>query len=166
MKLVLFVLIGFLVAPLVVSAHGDGPFVEIPSGAYLVDIGYSSAAPSDGEAVLFDFSLVSLASRTAVPFADVWLKIENERKTVVLATGIHNAEFGGPRLSYIFPAEGNYTVSARYEDRDGSIAEASFPLRITPATKDPQTDNRYLFGILGLLIGAAATFFALRKKPV
>ena len=160
MKTLLLVLV--LLFPFGASAHGDTPSFETEVGSYLVDIGYSTENPTTEEALLFDFSITN--SGKEVLFSDVWVRIEDENKAVVLATGVHNAAFGGPRLSYVFPKEGTYTIFTRFENQDSSIAEASFPLTISSSESFP-TGN-YLFGVLGLIIGALGAFLAVRRKSV
>ncbi len=171
MKLILVFSILFL--PLVVGAHGAGPYFETVSGEYIADIGYSVQAPSVGEAVLFDFQLRNLESPiisgSDAVFSDVWVKVESEEGVVVLATGVHNAEFGGPRLSYMFPSEGVYTISARYENGMESLAEASFPLTVVPASAGSlfgsfKLEGAYGFGAMGFLIGCLVTFLLIRRR--
>ncbi len=165
----------FLV-PFSVFAHSAGASYEVTSQGYTVDIGYSVPAPQVDESVAFDFGLrKSGASEDSnAPFDDVWVKIEsNDTKSVVFASGIHNAEFGGPRISYVFPHAGEYTISARYENKDGSLAEASFPMTVVPAEGGQNAPNplvqNVLFAVLGFLAGAGGVYFwgrsALRKMP-
>lgn len=165
-KLFLLLLFVFVV-PLYAFAHGDEASFEKTVGEYLVDIGYSVPTPSEGESVLFDFKLQKADTEESVPFDDVWVKIESDdSKAVVLATGIHNAEFGGPRLSYVFPHEGTYTISARYENKDGSITEASLPMTVTGAQKHTSTSANIVWGIIGLLLGAGAGYAFSKRNPV
>lgn len=149
-----------LLFPGIALAHGDTPFLEEVVNGHLVDIGYTSGTPSSGEAVLFDFSLLEPTSRERIPFSYVWVKVQNAEDTVVLATGIHNARFGGPRLSYVFPAEGKYTVSARYEDEEGTLAEVSLPFTV----RGEEDHALYLSGAAGLVLGALGAFWVLRRK--
>lgn len=157
-----FLLVFLLSFPFVASAHGDTPSFQLEVGSYLIDIGYSTETPSTKDAVLFDFGITT--SGEEVAFSDVWVKIEDEKKAVVLATGVYNAEFGGPRLSYVFPEAGTYTLFARFENEDGSLAEASFPLTVNSA--EEPLDGKYLFGLAGLIVGVLGAFLALRRKSV
>jgi hypothetical protein len=154
-----------LLLPLAALAHGDEASFEKTVGAYFVDIGYSSPAPAAGEAVAFDFKLTK--GGTDAQFDDVWVKVE-EGNDVILATGLYNAPFGGPRLSYSFPKAGTYTISTRYETKDGALAEVSFPLTVSADTEAAVPhDNSAWFGVLGLIAGAGAAFAYGRfaKKP-
>lgn len=147
--------------PLVTLSHGDGAFFETTVGNYIIDIGYSSPAPAVGEAVVFDFQIrdvgTKLISGSDVEFSDVWVRIESEKKTL-LATGLYNAEFGGPRLSYVFPEKGEYNVYARYENGSKSLAEISFPLVVVEESKRGNGIDLppfVAFGAFGIVIGFA-----------
>lgn len=150
--------------PGLAAAHGDGTSFETTVDGYAVDIGYSSPVPQAGEFVSFDFALQHEASGKDVDFDDVWVKITNEEGTVVFASGIYNAPFGGARMSYTFPSEGRYTVSARFEGTDGSITEVEFPFSVSSAeNNDTPFQNTLLIFALGAVLGATIVFF-LRKK--
>lgn len=159
----LLVLLALALLPGSALAHGDAPSFETEVDGYRIDIGYSSASPTEDEALLFDFALASVSSGSDVPFSDVWVKIEDERGAVVFASGIHNAEFGGPRMSYRFPEGGTYTVSARYENGPDALVEASFPLTVSSAADGV---GNYGFGIGGFLLGALLAVAVLRRKGV
>ncbi len=152
------------IAPLITFAHGDTLSFETEVDGYLVDIGYSSETPSEEEVVLFDFALTSVSSEDEAAFSDVWVKIEDESGAIVFASGIHNAEFGGPRMSYKFPEDGTYTVSARYENESEAIVEVSFPLTVS-SVADGGVGN-YGFGIGGFLLGALLALTVLWRKSV
>jgi hypothetical protein len=145
--------------PLSVCAHGAGAFFETTVGNFIVDIGFSSPAPEVGESVVFDFQIrkvgTSLTSGSDTDFSDVWVRIESEEKTL-LATGLYNAEFGGPRLSYVFPKEGEYTIYARYENGSESLAETSFPMTVVPNSNGQGSHGllqNALYGGAGLIVG-------------
>lgn len=145
--------------PLTVSAHGAGAFYETTVGEFIADVGFSSPAPESGESVIFDFQLrginTKLISGSDTEFTDVWVRIESEGKTV-LATGIYNADFGGPRLSYLFPSEGEYTIFARYENDSETLAEVSFPMTVVPesgAQKDIGALLYAICGVVGVILG-------------
>lgn len=118
--------------PLFASAHGFGVSHETttPEGVR-VDIGYSSAAPAVGESVIFDFNLP--ADEADELYTDVWVRVESDEGSVTLATAIYNAEFGGPRMSYVFPREGTYTLSVRYENEGDAIAKTAWDIVVVPA---------------------------------
>lgn len=152
-------------APVVALSHGAGAFFETTVGNFIVDIGFSSPAPEVGEAVIFDFQIrnvgTTLISGSDTAFSDVWVRIESEKK-VLLATGLYNAEFGGPRLSYVFPKEGEYTIFARYENGPDSLAETSFPMTVVPRANGQGNGGLLLnlcFGVGGLIIGGLLVIF-------
>ena len=162
-----FLCLVFFLAPFFGLAHGDGASFEKEIGGYLVDIGYSAPEPEAGEAVSFEFGLKNNSKEDMgndVPFDDVWVKIASEEETIVFASGIYNSKFGGPRLNYVFPKEGTYTISARFESDSGALTEASFSLVVFPAKGGGGIDATYLFGLGGLLIGFLAAFVLLKNK--
>lgn len=160
----------FLFLPVIAEAHGAGAYFETVAGAYVVDVGYSTPAPQDTESVIFDFQLrdknTKLTQGTDVTFTDVWVKIESEDKQVVFASGIYNAEFGGPRMSYVFPKPGTYLISVRYENGQQSLTETSFPMTVLPAPPDSGTGAIesvwYLLG--GVVLGLLGTYLVRRKS--
>ena len=152
-----------LILPLSLSAHTSGIFYEAWVDGVHIDIGYSSAAPAVGESVIFDLN-IGADQQDAIKYTDVWVRIES-KDGVTLATAVHNAEFGGPRMSYVFPKEGDYTVSVRYENEGTALAKAEFPLKVVPAAKQGiDTVPWFAFLAGGLLIGGAAGFFLRLKK--
>ena len=145
--------------PLSVSAHGAGAYYETTVGDFIADVGFSSPAPQVNESVIFDFQLrginTTLISGSDTEYTDVWVRIESNNKTL-LATGIYNAEFGGPRLSYVFPKEGEYTIFVRYENGSDTLAEISFPMTVVPESEGGaggQSMFYLLFGGGGLIVG-------------
>ncbi|MBX9765382.1 hypothetical protein K2X83_01950 [Patescibacteria group bacterium] len=150
--------------PVSVFGHGAGAFYETTVGNFIVDIGYSSPAPTVGEAVVFDFQVrtvgTKLISGSDTEFSDVWVRIESEKK-VLLATGLYNAEFGGPRLSYVFLKEGDYTVYARYENGSETLAEVSFPLTVLPSSEgsDSTVTWHLIYGVIGTILGFLVAVF-------
>lgn len=123
-------LIAMLLAAVPVYAHVNGVSYERTKDGYQIDAGYGAPAPSVGEALLMDFRLRQEGKD--VEFTDTWIKITAENGGVVFASGIHNAEFGGPRMSYVFPREGKYMVSMRFENGAETLVEDSFPITVLP----------------------------------
>ncbi|PIR82859.1 hypothetical protein COU20_00045 [Candidatus Kaiserbacteria bacterium CG10_big_fil_rev_8_21_14_0_10_59_10] len=150
-----------LCAPAALSAHALGASFEKESGPYLIDIGYAPEEFSADRTALFEFELTE--DGAPVPFDDVWVRITREEKTV-FAGGIHNARFGGARMTYLFPKSGSYELSVRYERGLESVAEASFPLVVLPAEGGGTLRNLALAGIIGLLIGAAGSYALARRR--
>lgn len=145
--------------PFSVSAHGAGAYYETVVGDFIADVGFSTPAPQVNESVIFDFQIrdinTKLISGSDTPFTDVWVRIESNGKTL-LATGIYNAEFGGPRLSYVFPKAGEYTIFVRYENGSDALAEVSFPMTVVPESGADENGNILictLVGVSGLAVG-------------
>jgi hypothetical protein len=159
MRTLLF--IAFLL-PTCVFAHAVGESYETPSGPYTVDIGYSTKQPASGEAVSFSF-LLRQGTEDA-PFSDVWVTVTSDTNAVVLATGVHNTTFGGPRLSYIFPAAGHYTVAVRYEDGTTSLAEANIPITVMPAQAQKTPIGSWMAGVLGFVVGCGVMAVLVRRR--
>lgn len=153
----------FLATPLLAGAHAFGVSHEAttPEGVH-VDIGYSAAAPMVGESVIFDFNLP--ADEADEEYTDIWVRIEKEG-SVKLATAIYNAEFGGPRMSYVFPEAGDYLVSVRYENGGDAVAKSEWTIPVVPEPKGP-FDAIPWFGFLaaGLAAGAAAAYLLARTR--
>ena len=153
-------------SPLSVYAHSWGTSYETQDNGYSIDVGYSSPAPSIGESVIFDFEILRDGNRFR-DFTDVWVRIENEKSTV-LATGIHNADFGGARLSYTFPTSGEHTINVRYQNNDNSVASASFPITVVGSDSSVGSNDglgpSHLIGVaIGLIIGFVVTSLFVRK---
>ena len=150
------------IVPLSVLAHASGVSYQSDVNGYAVDVGYSNPAPTEGESVIFDFRLKKAGpAGDDVPFTDVWVKIENtDSKNVVFASGVHNAQFGGSRMSYVFPGVGNYTISVRYENEDKTIVESAFPLSIILANspRNGPISTEILYGLIGLVVGGAGAY--------
>lgn len=163
----LFLILGIgILIPLSTQAHALGVSYDTVVDGIKVDIGYSSPAPQVGEAVIFDFNLPATES---IKYSDAWVRIESETKSVVFATAIHNASFGGPRLNYVFPRAGTYTIHVRYEQDANTIANVSFPITVVPDTSEHllglPKELWFLFGggVLGML-GAFGLLLLLRNR--
>lgn len=143
-----------------VHAHINGVSYEKEKDGYILDAGYGAPAPIEGESIIFDFRLKK--DGKDVSFTDTWVKITTENNAVVFATGIYNAEFGGPRMSYVFPKAGNYTVSFRFENKGEPIVEDSFPITVLPATSKQSPFGLYaipiLIAVTAFLLGILASF--------
>jgi hypothetical protein len=133
------------------AAHSEGVSYEDTIDGYEVDIGYSSPAPTTRDVVIFDFNLP--ASEAESTYTDVWVRVVSEEGTVVFASALHNAQFGGPRLSYLFPKAGTYTISARYENGSHVLFEASFPLTVIEEEGEGKPFSFDLIHGIVLLVG-------------
>lgn len=155
-----------LLVPFLASAHATGVSFQKEQDGYTVDVGYSSPSPQVGDSVQFNFLLRK--GTDDVPFADAWVKVSDAQGNVVLATGVHNNPFGGPRLSYVFPKAGTYTVDVRYETDTDTITESSFTIPVLPATVAWYANpSVWLAVLLALeaLTAAALVFVLVRRRP-
>jgi len=155
-----------LVAPMTTLAHDSGESHEVESQGYLIDIGYSTDSPVEREAVPFDFRITREGEE--VPFTNVWVKIDGKEE-VVFAGAIYNSEYGGPRLSYVFPGPGPYTISVRYEDGPTAIASTSFSMNVQKegmSTTIPDLGALFLGVLLGVagFVGGRKLFQHLRPQ--
>lgn len=152
----LLILVLLAAVALPAYAHVNGVSYEKTKDGYQIDAGYGAPAPAVGESLLMDFRLRQEGKD--VPFTDTWVKITAENGAVVFASGIHNSEFGGPRISYVFPREGKYEVSMRFENNDQTLVEDSFPITVLPASGTGivlfgMDSTPYLLIIVGIALG-------------
>lgn len=159
----------FLLITASVHAHGTGVSYEENKDGYLIDIGHDEFIAAH-ESTRFDFALYpdDISSIEGEVFTDVWVTYTKDKK-LFFAGGIHKPVFGATGFSYVFPEEGVYTVSARFQKDGETVVETEFTLDVIPpleADKKQQgSPIAYaLFGGAGLLIGIAAGLFIPRKK--
>lgn len=157
-----FYLIGIiaLTIPLFVSAHAFGESLEKEVDGYLVDIGYSTTEFVANSAVVFEFDLLD-ENEEFIDYESVWLRIVKDERTI-LATGIHNAEFGGARITYTFAEPGAYEFSARYEEGIDSIREATFLIEVLPNPNERGGGANIIFLFLAGIVGIAAGAIGVR----
>lgn len=156
------VIILSIVLPFVVVAHGTGASHEEVVDGYVIDIGYDPAVVEAGTQARFDFNILNDATKEVVPFTDIWLRITKDN-TTYFAGGVHKARIGLTGVSYIFPEEGEYEISVRYQNEGEAITEISFPLPVSKGTQGAtggSTDSKVKSAILaacslvvGLIIG-------------
>lgn len=160
------VLVFFL--PLFASAHALGVSHEVTVDGIHIDIGYSSAAPVVGESVIFDFNLP--AGEEDERYTDVWVRVNAENGSTKLATAVHNAGFGGPRMSYSFPEAGTYTISARYENEGTALAKTEWQITVLPDTGSGVggmlADIHWLTALIGVFLGGAGAALYLRRAHI
>lgn len=156
-----FTLIALMCAlPTLAHAHALGVSHETTVDGIHIDIGYSSAAPSVGESVIFDFNLP--AGEEDERYTDVWVRVDAENGSSKLATAVYNARFGGPRMSYVFPEAGTYTISARYENEGEALAKTEWTIPVVPAASGGLrgffVSLQWTTLLLGLIAGAVAAW--------
>jgi len=162
MRSIAFALV-FVLFPLQAGAHAFGVSHETTVDGIHIDIGYSAAAPVVGESVIFDFNL-PVGEEDEV-YTDVWVRVDGDDGSVKLATAVYNAQFGGPRMSYVFPSAGTYTLSVRYENEGEALVKTEWQLVVVPASSSGFFGFPwYAYLLAGLLIGGVGTYLVLGKR--
>lgn len=151
-----------------VFAHGTGVSYEENKDGYKIDIGHDEFIAA-GESTRFDFALYpeDIGSIEGEVFSDVWVTFTQDKK-LVFAGGINKPVFGSTGFTYVFPEEGTYTVSARFQNEGDTVVETEFTLEILPPLETEKTQSplvaNSLFGGAGLLFGLLLGMFIPRKK--
>lgn len=153
------------------QAHGIGQSVEKQVGDYTIDIGYDSLTPEvpADAAVRFDFALWNKDKTEPVDFTTVWVRIAPLQGEGILFAGyLGQPDFGPTGISYVFARGGTYEVTARFTNKDKTLAETSFPLTVqnsaaSQASNAPLSRNIWISGLAGLVIGASFSFLFRRK---
>lgn len=160
-----YLFLAFALLTLSAHAHESGESFESVVDGYAVDIGYTNPTPTTEDVVAFDFQLER--DGASATFSDVWVKIEDADKTVVFAGGLHNAQFGGTRMSYRFPEAGSYTMAVRYEQGDVALAQVSVPMTVTEAAQASSVNCGLVIGAIILVLGVGAgVLWWRRRSPV
>ena len=168
---ILLFILCFTVTVSQVSAHGSSFSYEENKDGYLIDIGYDEFI-AEGESVRFDF-IVYPEDITAIEgevFTDVWVTITQDNK-IFFAGGIEKPVFGATGFTYVFPKEGEYTLSARFQNEGDSVVETEFPLTIIPPLEGEETTLPPLviggvMGVAGLAFGIGIGLFIPRNKAL
>jgi hypothetical protein len=151
-----------------VSAHGTGVSYEESKNGYKIDIGHDQFI-SALEPTRFDFIVYpeNIDAVDGEVFTDVWVTFTQDKK-LFFAGGIHKPVFGSTGFTYVFPAEGTYTVSARYQKDGETVVETTFPIDVLGPLNAKKTPNPIilyvLFALAGLVLGTAAGLFIPRKE--
>ncbi len=165
---IVLVFVYLLVVPLYfVFAHGTGVSYEESKDGYKIDIGHDEFIAAD-ESVRFDFALFSenLPSVEGDIFTDVWVTFTQDKK-IFFAGGVHKPEFGTTGFTYVFPKEGTYTVSARFQKDGETVVKTEFPLTVIPSLEVVKQKPNILAAVgsgVGLLFGTAIGFFIGQRK--
>lgn len=169
-KVIVFATVSLIaVSPFFVFAHGLGQTFEREVGDYNVDIGYDSVTEviPAGAPVRFDFDLSDKDRTLRVPFTTVWVRIAPTNAPGFLFAGyLGIPSFGPANMSYVFADAGSYELTVRYENKDGTLAETSFPLTVTEQEGSVGREsslNVLLSGVIGFVLGAIILFF-FRKR--
>ena len=161
MKKIFFVFLALFFPLMYISGHGTGQSLEVETGAYLVDIGYSAFGLYAGEANSFDINLLHKETKEQISFTNVWVRIAEE-ELVVFASNIARARLGKTAMTFIFPDAGAYTISVRFEDEDGVIVEAGLPLVIESARSNTKQTN--LWWVFVFVAGGGVGYILFRLR--
>lgn len=159
----------FFVFPFVALGHGEGQSIEKVVGEYLVELEYEELALTAEEPVRLDFKILNNATKEDVEFTDIWVRVTQDKKTL-FASAIAKPDFGKVGMTYTFSDAGEYELNLRFQNKDKSIAEASFPLAIgvnEMSKKESKNMDTIVGWVGGGIIGLIAGFFLfyfLRKK--
>jgi len=149
-----------------VSAHGDEASFEEVKSEYTIDIGYPKKIVA-GEASSFDFDVRQVNGTSTHAYENVWVTITQGKK-LFFAGGLHKPRLGPTVFSFVFPSEGTYTISSRFEKSDKEIVESSFPVQVLVGQEDGGKTNSHtenlFFGALGLALGGLISYSVLRKR--
>lgn len=164
-KLILIsLLLVFSVVP--VRAHGDQETITAESGEYLPEIRYDLTDISVYGSTTIDFLLKNKDSED-VDFDSVWVKIEKDGE-LLFAGPLSKRQIGPTSITYSLPQEGEYLISARFQNNEDSLAEASFPLVVDslPQEKPFLTPDKIAIAegiLIVILIGVLAAILVPKK---
>ncbi|HEY0907801.1 MAG TPA: hypothetical protein VGE35_00450 [Candidatus Paceibacterota bacterium] len=150
MKKILFVLLVAAV-PVFASAHYGIASLEKTVGEYFFDIGYSAEFIA-GDLIRFDLAVLDETTREILPFSNVWVRIK-EGDRLLFAGPIDYGEFGRPGFSFVFPREGEYTLSTRFETPSQQIPEQDFSIAVVRSPEESRYAE-WLIRIAALAAGA------------
>jgi hypothetical protein len=153
------VLCGLLFIPVTfLLAHGTGVSFEETKDGYKIDIGHDEFI-AENESVRFDFALYpeNIENVEGEVFTDVWVTITKDKK-IYFAGGIDKPVFGTTGFTYVYPEQGTFLLSARFQKDGETITKTEFPLTvIAPLDAVPPPNPLVvpaLYGGIGLLLGA------------
>lgn len=151
-------------------AHGNSFSYEEIKDGYLIDIGYDEFIAAE-ESVRFDFIVYpeDIESVEGEVFTDVWVTITQD-KQLFFAGGVHKPVYGATGFTYAFPQEGEYVLSARFQNGGETVVNTEFPITVIPpldqGSQMPPTVVYVLCTLAGLFIGFAAGILIPRKNKI
>jgi len=113
----LFFILTFTVMSSLVSAHLDSGF-EQTAGPYLIDVGWTPAAPNAGESVLIAINVLDAATKRPVNLSSVWIRLD--LKDQVNFAGTLALKKGSASLTYVFPKAGVWAVTIQADNHQAS----------------------------------------------
>ena len=155
--------------PTLVAAHGSSFSHEETKEGYKIDIGYDEFI-AENESVRFDFAIYpeNIETVEGEVFDDVWVTFTKDKK-IFFAGGVSKPVFGATGFTYVFPEQGSYELTARFQKDGETVVATEFPLQILPPleVEDTGMDPKILyalFGLAGLILGVAVSLFIPRKN--
>lgn len=149
--------------------HGAGQALSSQVGDYTIDIDYESFTSEIyiNESVRFSFQLWNKDKTEPVEFTGVFVSIKLQQGYNSVFSGqLGIPEFGGVGMSVVFPDPGSYELMARFINKDGTLAEAKFPLTVVGEEKNGITRNLFMAMFVGIIIGIVVGFFFFKKRNV
>lgn len=162
------VCITFFATTTLVFAHGSGISYEEKKDGYKIDIGHDEFIAAL-ESTRFDFIVAPENAGTVEGeiFSDVWVTVTQDKK-LFFAGGIHKPVFGSTGFTFVFPEEGTYTLSARYQKDGETVVQTEFPITVIAPLETKKEPNKFLlYGLAllgGLALGIAVGLFIPKKN--
>ncbi len=134
MSLPQLLVIGPLVALCIVTkanAHIGGASLEARDGEYLVDIGYNAITLAPNQETIFNFTLIQNPGSLDwdyVPYTSV--KVVMKEPESVFEKDLPVEPPLTSFLVYTFPEAGEYAFTTIFNDANGELARATFPLTL------------------------------------
>jgi hypothetical protein len=156
-----------LLLPAASFAHTTGASWNQTSGVYTVDVGYDPVTFTAGQYTRFDLLLWQGPANTgeSAAYDQVWIRITDDSRRTLLATGVWHQPIGPTTLLYLFERPGSYTLETSFRDADSNeIAVASFPITVEAVSGGVPgiALNAALF-FAGLVVGAGALLLLRRR---
>lgn len=148
----------------IVSANGFGQTLDKAVGDYIANVDYDSFVSEIDPlaAVRFNFQLWNKNRTEPVEFSDVWVRIAPQNGFGILFAGtLGQPDFGPAGFSFLFQKGGAYEITARFENKDKTLVEASFPLTVTGEESIVRQHNWTNLGLAvfsGIIVGLALAF--------
>lgn len=146
-----------------VSAHTGGFTYEAVVNEYFVDIGANRQVIAPNELTLFEFNLYPQSDpNTLAMFDSVYVTISDKESGVIYAGPVHRpGEAILTVMSFSFPSEGEYLMSARFDKEGSPLAEVEFSVPVTVSSEENRSSAAKVI-VLALII--SAVIFAIYAK--
>lgn len=152
------------------TTYGNGFGIKLDQavGEYIVNVDADTYNFVSGEPVNFVFMLWNQDRTERLEFDNAWVSITPAGSFGNIFGGfLGEPDFGGFRLTTVFPKAGNYTMVVRYgkmgEKFTDTIAEATFPITVTKGSGEgfgkSQVRDFVIALLLGVVVGVWATYY-------